>query len=173
VFLFGAAMTFLSSQVDWRGQVLDEGPRLCLLLADRIGQEIGALGRNVFLVGFWGAAFSSVLGVWHGVPFLFDDALHRLRSRSPAGPGGAAYRWWALFLTVGASVALFVSRPVWIVFAYTVVGSLFFPFVVATLLWLNNSNRVRAAAPSGRAANGVLIAALVLYVYLAVRSVVG
>lgn len=170
VFLFCAAMTFLSTQVDWQGQPLDDGPRLCLLLADRIGQEIGALGRAVFLAGFWGAAFSSVLGVWHGVPFLFDDAVHRLVGRTPAGRGGAAYRMWALYLTLGASLSLFVSRPVWIVFAYTVVGSLFFPFVISTLLWLNNTRRVSAAAPGGAAINGILVAALILYVYLAWRT---
>ena len=84
VFVFCFSMIFLSTQINWTGQILDEGPRLCLLLADRIGQEIGPIGRGVFLLGFWGAAFSSVLGVYHGVPFLFDDMLHVWR-RQPAG----------------------------------------------------------------------------------------
>src|SRR5689334_18859472 len=39
VFVFCFSMTFLSTQIDWTGHVLDEGPRLCLLLADRIGHE--------------------------------------------------------------------------------------------------------------------------------------
>jgi Mn2+/Fe2+ NRAMP family transporter len=52
VFIFCISMIFLATQVDWAGQILDEGPRLCLLLADRIGQEIGAVGRTVFLLGF-------------------------------------------------------------------------------------------------------------------------
>ena len=76
----------------WTGQILEEGPRLCLLLADRIGAEIGPIGRGVFLIGFWGAAFSSVLGVWHGVPFLFDDWIHLWRRQTPTGQQGAAYR---------------------------------------------------------------------------------
>ena len=85
VMIFCLSMIFLATQINWQGQILDEGPRLCLLLADRIGAEIGSVGRAVFLFGFWGAAFSSVLGVWHGVPFLFDDWLHLWRRTAKAG----------------------------------------------------------------------------------------
>jgi hypothetical protein len=66
--------------------------------------------------------------------------------------------------------SLVLSRPVWLVFAYTVVGSMFFPFVISTLLWLNNSSRMARDARNGVLVNGVLGAALLLYVYLAVRS---
>ena len=90
VFIFCFSMIFLSTQISWQGAILDEGPRLCLMLADRIGQEIGPIGRAVFLLGFWGAAFSSVLGVYHGVPFLFDDMLH-VWQRTRAG-GAAGHR---------------------------------------------------------------------------------
>ena len=108
VFIFCISMIFLATQIDWTGQILDEGPRLCLLLADRIGAEIGPIGRGVFLLGFWGAAFSSVLGVWHGVPFLFDDWIHLWRRQTPTGQQGAAYRAWAGYLTLAAISALLV-----------------------------------------------------------------
>ena len=166
-FVFSAAMMFLSSQVEWTGAILDQGPRLCLMLADRIGQEIGPIGRTVFLVGFWGAAFSSVLGVWHGVPFLFDDWIHLWRRQAPTGQRGKAYRSWAGYLTAAAISALLIPRPVWLVFAYTVVGSLFFPFVISTLLWLNNSRFMPAAWRSHGLVNVILGAALLLYGYLA------
>jgi Mn2+/Fe2+ NRAMP family transporter len=174
VFIFCFSMIFLSTQINWEGQILDEGPRLCLLLADRIGREIGPIGRAVFLLGFWGAAFSSVMGVYHGVPFLFDDML-RLWRGQPQGGGqrGPAYRAWAVYLALAAISALLVRRPVWLVFAYTVVGSLFFPFVISTLLWLNNSSRVIRGARNGLLVNTVLSGALLLYVYLAVRSAMG
>jgi Mn2+/Fe2+ NRAMP family transporter len=171
VFVFSLSMIFLSTQIEWAGQVLDEGPRLCLLLADRIGAETGPIGRAIFLTGFWGAAFSSVLGVWHGVPFLFDDWIHLWLGRKPTGQQGGAYRSWAAYLTLAAVSALLIQRPVWLVFVYTVVGSLFFPFVIATLLWLNNSRLVPAGTRNGRLANVVLGAALLLYVYLGARSV--
>jgi Mn2+/Fe2+ NRAMP family transporter len=171
VFIFCFSMIFLSTQIEWQGQILEEGPRLCLLLADRIGREIGPIGRAVFLLGFWGAAFSSVLGVYHGVPFLFDDMLHVWRRRPALGQQGSAYRAWAIYLGAAAISALLVQRPVWLVFAYTVVGSLFFPFVISTLLWLNNSSRMVRGVRNGLMVNLLLGAALLLYLYLAVRSI--
>jgi Mn2+/Fe2+ NRAMP family transporter len=173
VFIFCFSMIFLSTQINWEGQILDEGPRLCLLLADRIGREIGPIGRAVFLLGFWGAAFSSVMGVYHGVPFLFDDMLHLWRRTPAGGQRGPAYRAWAVYLAAAAISALLVRRPVWLVFAYTVVGSFFFPFVISTLLWLNNSSRVVREARNGLLVNAILGSALLLYVYLAVRSALG
>jgi Mn2+/Fe2+ NRAMP family transporter len=170
VMIFCLSMIFLSTQINWEGRILDEGPRLCLLLADRIGAEIGPIGRAIFLVGFWGAAFSSVLGVWHGVPFLFDDWIHLWQRSTPGGQQGVAYRSWAAYLTAAAISALFFSRPVWLVFAYTVVGSLFFPFVISTLLWLNNSTIVGRQTRNGIAVNVVLGSALALYAYLAATS---
>ena len=171
-FVFAMAMMFLSSQIKWAGQILEEGPRLCLLLADRIREETGEIGRGMFLVGFWGAAFSSVVGVWHGVPFLFDDWIHLWRRQRPAGSRGIPYRGWALYLTLAAVSGGFISRPVRLVFAYTVVGSLFFPFVICTLLWLNNSRVLPGAVRNRTWANVVLAAALLLYGYLAAMTLI-
>jgi Mn2+/Fe2+ NRAMP family transporter len=166
VTIFCLSMIFLATQIHWQGQILEEGPRLCLLLANRIGAEIGPAGRAVFLLGFWGAAFSSVLGVWHGVPFLFDDWLHLWKKTKPEGQQGTAYRGWAMYLTLAAISALVIRRSLWIVFAYTVIGSLFFPFVISTLLWLNNSRHLPARFRNGIAVNVVLVSALLLYAYL-------
>ena len=171
VLVFCLSMIFLATQIDWTGQILDEGPRLCLLLADRIGAEIGPIGRTVFLIGFWGAAFSSVLGVFHGVPFLFDDMYRLWQRRERGGQQGTPYRAWAGYLTLASISALVIGRPVWLVFAYTVVGSLFFPFVISTLLWLNNSGHTPRSTRNGAFVNVVLGAALLLYVFLAARSV--
>lgn len=172
-FVFAACMIFLSSQIEWSGPILETGPRLCLLLADRIGQETGEIGRYSFLIGFWGAAYSSVVGVFDGVPFLFDDWIHVWRRQKPTGKTGAAYRWWAVYLTLSAIASVVVQRPVWLLFAYTVVGAMFFPFVIVTLLWMNNSRHIPAEARTGPVLNAILGGALVLYLYLAVEAVAG
>jgi Mn2+/Fe2+ NRAMP family transporter len=113
------------------------------------------------------------MGVYHGVPFLFDDMLRLWRRTAPEGQRGRPYRAWAIYLALAAISALVLRRPVWLVFAYTIVGSLFFPFVISTLLWLNNSRRVVRDARNGLLVNGILGAALALYIYLAVRSALG
>jgi hypothetical protein len=170
VFVFSLAMMFLSTQIQWQGSILEQGPQLCLTLAARIGAETGEIGRVIFLAGFWGAAFSSVLGVWHGVPFLFDDFLHLWRRERPTGQKGGAYRSWAAYLTLAAMSALLLQRPVWLVFVYTVVGALFFPFVISTLLWLNNSRFVRRDMRNGILVNAILVSGLLLYAYLGIAS---
>jgi Mn2+/Fe2+ NRAMP family transporter len=162
----------VSTQIAWQGRVLEEGPRLVLLLADRIGQETGAAGRAVFLLGFWGAAYSSVLGVWHGVPYLFEDGFHLWRGRVRDPRRRLAYRGYVLYLTLASISALLLRRPVWLLFVYTVVGSLFFPFVISTLIWLNNDRRrVPRHLRNRTMINTGLGLALLLYVYLAVRTV--
>ena len=166
-------MMVIATNVSWQGHILEEGPRLCLLLADRIGEEIGPVGRAIFLAGFWGTAFTSVLGVWHGVPFLFDDWFHLWQRKKPSGQSGRAYRFWLTYLALAAVSALLVGRPIWLVYAYTVIGSFFFPFVISTLLWLNNAPSAQRTAPNGLIANAVLGAALLLYIVLAARSVFG
>lgn len=172
-FVFALCMVFLSSQIEWAGPILETGPRLCLLLADRIGQETGSFGRAFFLIGFWGAAYSSVVGVFDGVPFLFDDWIHVWRRQVPTGKQGGAYRAWAVYLTLAAISSMVLARPVWLVFAYTVVGSLFFPFVIATLLWLNNSRHLPRTAGNSPITNLVLVASLLLYLYLGVEGIFG
>ena len=43
--------------------------------AQRFGETVGAIAGTVFLVGLWAAVFTSTLGVWQGVPYLFADFL--------------------------------------------------------------------------------------------------
>jgi Mn2+/Fe2+ NRAMP family transporter len=171
VFFFALSMMFLSTQIEWQGQILQEGPNLCLLLADRIGAEMGQLGRFVFLMGFWGAASASLLGVWNGVPYLFDDWIHLWRRQQPKGPTGSAYKGYLVYMTLAALSTVFLQRPVWLIFVYTVIGSLFFPFVIATLLWMNTRSSLITEKLRNRAAvNVILTLALLLYVYLGIRE---
>ena len=43
--------------------------------ADTLGERLGIAARWTFLIGAWGAIFSSLLGVWQSVPYLFADTL--------------------------------------------------------------------------------------------------
>jgi Mn2+/Fe2+ NRAMP family transporter len=173
VFVFALSMMFLSTQIEWQGQILKEGPNLCLLLADRIGAETGRVGRFVFLAGFWGAASASLLGVWNGVPYLFDDCIHLWRRQKPTGPRGRAYRGYLAFMTLAALSTVLLQRPVWLIFLYTVVGSLFFPFVITTLLWMNTRpSLMPRELRNGVVVNLLLALALLLYAYLGLREMI-
>lgn len=84
--LFGMAMVIIGTRVR-----MTQGPAVALDLARALEEMAGPVGRWVFLAGFWAAVFSSLVGVWQGVPYLFADFLEvRRRSRAGRpGPGAA------------------------------------------------------------------------------------
>ena len=168
--LFGMAVLITAAGA---GAEAVTGNRMALALAERIGAVVGAGGKWIFLVGFWGAVFSSMLGVWQGVPYLFADFVYILRHPGiPAAPPAAAgsssrpYRLYLLFLTLAPMPLLLFDRPVWIVLVYSVAGAFFMPFLAGTLLYLNNRHIPVQALRNGRWINGLLTLALLLFAAL-------
>jgi Mn2+/Fe2+ NRAMP family transporter len=166
--LFGMSVVLIGSRVQLRG----EGVDLALVLADQLAQALGPFGRGAFLLGFWGAVFSSVLGVWQSLPYLFVDFL-RLRRGQPAGAllrQSTAYRCYLLAIATVPLVWLF--RPVrQIQLLFGVLGSLFLPLLSLTLLILNNrrdwvGDRFRNRLPS----NVILLLTLLFFGFLAITS---
>ncbi len=77
-----------------------------------------------------------------------------------------------VFITLAPLPFAFTRRPVAIIVTYTIVGSLFVPFLAATLLYLNN--RVKWTAPVPRnhwTTNVILVAILTLFAILGVQEV--
>src|SRR5690606_30793399 len=58
--VFGVAMVIVGSHVRIEG----EGTQLLVVLAARLGEELGPVGKWLFLAGTLGTVFSSLLGVW-------------------------------------------------------------------------------------------------------------
>jgi hypothetical protein len=73
--LFGIAVVIIGSRVQ---------AGLALLLAEQLASSLGGVGKWIFLVGFWAAVFSALLGVWQSLPYLFTDFLW-LREGSGVG----------------------------------------------------------------------------------------
>ncbi|MDX1547809.1 MAG: Nramp family divalent metal transporter, partial [Rhodothermales bacterium] len=163
--LFGVAVIVIAAGV---GAERMAGNEMALSLARRVGAVAGPATEAIFLAGFWGAVFTSMLGVWQGVPYLFADALRLLRGESGVpGPESGAYRAYLLFIALPPMLLLLVDRPVWIVLVYSVAGALFMPFLAATLLYLNNRHALMQSLRNRRAANVALAAAMVLFAFLA------
>ncbi|MGB5261576.1 MAG: Nramp family divalent metal transporter, partial [Gammaproteobacteria bacterium] len=78
--LFGMAIMIVSAGVSPEQAT---GPHMVLSVAERLELVVGPVGMSFFLVGFWCAVFSSMLGVWQGVPYLFADFVHQYTSREP------------------------------------------------------------------------------------------
>lgn len=85
---FGLAMVIIGSRITVKGK----GDEVALQLAESLGGVLGPAGKWLFLAGFWSAVFSSLLGVWQGVPYIFADflRLHRqARLLKTIGQNGA------------------------------------------------------------------------------------
>lgn len=136
--LFGMAMISLGSGLKLDGQGDDYAP----ILAGRLSEVMGPWGRWIFLLGFWGAVFSSLLGVWQGVPYLFADFVLLCRGRSAAQEKidlakTREYKFYLVALALLPMVLLWlpVKR---IQLLYAIFGAFFMPLLALTLLILNN-----------------------------------
>jgi Mn2+/Fe2+ NRAMP family transporter len=68
--LFGVAMLTIGSRLVLSKESSDH---VAVALADQLAGVMGPAGKWIFLIGFWGAVFSSLLGVWQSIPYLFAD----------------------------------------------------------------------------------------------------
>ncbi len=173
--LFGMAMVVIGSRFQ-----LPEGkdPLLALELARLIEQAVGLAGRWLFQLGFWAAVFSSLLGVWQSVHYLFAHlVLLRRRERGKLDSlaverleQSPEYRGYLLFLATVPCVLL-VWKVQGVQLLYAVLGALFMPLLAATLLYLNN----RRSLVGGELKNPwwinlLLAGVLALFAALGVRS---
>ena len=147
-------------------------------MAEVLGTLLGAFGVYAYSLGFWAAVFASLLGVWQSVPYLYADFWGILRNRSIderielTKSTSTPYRLALAFLTLVPLPFAFLGRPIGIIVTYTIVGSLFVPFLAATLLYLNNRVAWTEAVPRNHwTTNIVLVAILVLFVVVGAQEV--
>ncbi|MCW5979020.1 MAG: Nramp family divalent metal transporter [Bryobacteraceae bacterium] len=159
--VFGISALIIGSRLELEGQ----GAALATQLADQLAAAVGPWGRVAFLFGLWGAIFSSLLGVWQSVPYMFADFRERSRAadRAPDLRRTRAYRGYLLFIAFVPLVALW--RPVRdIQLIYGIVASCFLPLLALTLLIMNTRERwVGRAFTSHWVVNAALAAALVFF----------
>ncbi|RUL85959.1 iron transporter [Tautonia sociabilis] len=166
--LFGIAMLVISSRVT----ISREGAEVALVLADQIGEATGPALRWLFLFGFWGAVFSSLLGVWQSAPYLFADFLQLSRARldpDAADPSRVdlartpAYR--AYLVGIGLVPLILVGWSVRSVqLAHAILGAFFMPLLALTLLILNNNRSwVGHRFRNGWLPNALLVLTLVVF----------
>lgn len=140
-------------------------------LSNLYSDEFGSFARWLFLIGAWSAAFSSLLGVWNGVPYLFADFVRMVRKKGTdsdrkVSKKDFAYRAYLLWLTFPPMLLLFFGQPVLLVILYGALGALFMPFLAISLMLLLNSKRVDREFRNGWITNTVLTACVVVFVYL-------
>lgn len=149
-------------------------------MAAMLQETVGSLGWFAYSIGFWGATLSSLLGVWQGVPYMFAD-MYGIVRRYPAETRNRLtrvtskpYRIALIGMALIPIPFTFLDQPLFVVRTYTIVGSLFIPFLAATLLYMNN--RVGWASPIGKngwGANIVMVLVLAFFATVGIRDIVG
>jgi len=143
---------------------------LVLALAAQLEALLGPIGKWCFLVGFWCAVFTSLLGVWQGVPYLFADSLSAWAKRrgviiadSDSLLQSRAYRWFLAYLAFPPLLLLWWHKPLAIVILYAIAGAFFMPFLASVLLVMNNRRDWVGALKNGHMLNLLLTLALLLF----------
>jgi hypothetical protein len=171
--VFGIAVVIIGSRVQVRGQ----GTGLALLLAEQLAASLGPSGKWIFLVGFWAAVFSALLGVWQSLPYLFTDFLW-LREGAGVGsrPGANVERsrpyrcYLASMATAPLALVLWPVEQLQLAFGLT--GAMLLPLLALTLLVMNNREEwVGSQFRTGLVLNAVLAAALGFFAFVAAREI--
>ena len=79
------------------------------------------------------------------------------------------YRAALAFITLVPLPFAFLGRPLFIIVTFTIIGSLFIPFLAATVLYLNNRVEWRADVPHNRGMTNVLLL-VILGLFVAVGA---
>lgn len=169
--LFGMSIMIVANQAFHVAGVQITNAQAVTKMADTLGAIIGPVGFYVYSIGFWAAVFASLLGIWQSVPYLFADYYGLLRKYARderdrlTAVTSTPYRLALLFITCVPIPFAFIDQPLIIIRTFTIVGSLFIPFLAATLLYLNNFRIPPASGVPRNSAltNAVLASALILF----------
>ena len=147
-------------------------------MASFLGTILGPFGVWAYGLGFWAAVFASLLGVWQSVPYLYADIYGVMKGLSVEARKeitqvtSRPYRLGLLFISLVPLPLAFTGAPLLIIVTYTVIGSLFVPFLAGTLLYLNN--RVawadRDVPKNALVTNLLLVAILVLFLFVGAQE---
>lgn len=170
--VFVVAMLIVGAELLYSsGIALEKGDRGLLSLSDVLTERYGPVFGKFFLIGFWAASFSSILGVWNGVSLMFADFMGHVRGLEAGHPdtrtGGKWFKVYVLWLTFPPIILVFLGQPVAVILTYGVLGAFFMPFLAVTLIWLLNTDRTPKEWRNGALGNVALGLVGLFFVVLA------
>lgn len=176
--LFGSSVMLIANQAFFVSGVALSDAEAVPRMAEMLGKILGPFGTVAYSVGFWAAVFASLLGVWQSVPYLYADLYGIIKKLPPDARErvvqvtSVPYRLALLFITLVPLPFAFTRRPILIIVTFTIVGSLFVPFLAATLLYMNNRVPWMSAVPRNHwTTNVVLVVILALFVAVGLQEV--
>lgn len=172
--IFSLALIVMSAALLYGTGASVSGEEGLIVLANNLGSELHPLLRSGFVIGFWAASFTSLLGVWHGVSYLFADFAETVATDSTNPMDEAAlrrtkwYKFYVLWLTFPPMLLYFFGRPVYLIVLYGALGAVFMPFLAIILLLLLNSDEAQAGERNHWLSNVMLVVSALLFLSLMV-----
>ena len=166
--IFGLSVMLIANRVFHSAGVAITDREAVSRMAGALAALTGSAGFYIYSIGFWAAVLASLVGVWQTIPSVFADCYSLLRRMPPdqrkaaTQPGAPPYRAALLFMALASVPFAFLGRPLLIVIAFTVLGSLFIPFLAATLLYLNNRVAFPAPLRPNRLATNIVLGLIVV-----------
>jgi Mn2+/Fe2+ NRAMP family transporter len=176
--LFGVAMVIIGSTIEVQGG----GASLLVDLSASLAERLGPIGSWLFLLGAAGAVFSSLLGCWQAVPYIFADVWQLLASDKHAlaksdadrvDTSSLPYRGYLLAMAFAPMIGLFWQFER-VQQVYAVIGATFIPLLALALLIMNGRRQLIGEQGRNRPVTvAILIATLVFFSWLTGRTITG
>ncbi|WP_028281170.1 Nramp family divalent metal transporter [Arthrobacter sp. H5] len=173
--IFAIAILIIAAELLFGTGTTIEGNDGLLGLADAYGERFGEAARWALLIGIWAAIFTSILGPWHGISYLFADFVRILRdskrhetsSHESISEKDTSFRIYLAWMTFPPMLLLLFQQPLAVVLVYGVLGAVFMPLLSVGLLYLLNSKRVEPGYRNGKVNNTLLVLIVLFFAYLA------
>lgn len=165
--VFGIAMVIIGSSIEIEGK----GAGLLISLSDKLNERLGATGKWLFLLGSFSAIFSSLLGVWQAVPYLFADIWNLFIQKNSLDKGSnltnsKPYKFYLYAIATIPILGLFIGFKDIQKF-YSVIGALFLPMTALALLILNGNKKWVGKYKNSILTTLLLIATLIFFGFMA------
>ncbi|VEF48623.1 manganese transporter [Bacillus freudenreichii] len=175
--LFSMSLMTLSAQFLYGSGITFSGVEGMQDFLNLYGERFGKIPQLILNIGFWAATFSSLIGSWNGIPYLFADFMRNFKKkvdevkiRKPIDEKDPAYRAFLAWLTFPSLLLLMFNQPIGLVLLYAALGSLFLPFLAITLLFLLNSKEVGPEFRNRLWNNAALVFVIIIFLTLGITK---
>jgi len=148
-----------------------------LILAENLSKATGPIGYWIFIIGFWGAIFSSLISFFQAIPYLFCDVIATIkgcnvRKRKEFVNMANPWFWsYSLFLAFVSVFMLQFKRPILFIMSFSILGGIFMVFLSIVLLYLNNKGEILGKLKNGIVINILLCLNLLLFFILLIDKI--